>query len=84
MVKKWGLAWLINTEDVPGRRGAGSVPWAGMRNTYFWLDPKRQVTGVLLTQVLPFADPTVLRLLDGFETAVYRIAGEPRPSANSA
>ena len=43
-----------------------------MGNTYFWLDPKRKVAGVLLTQILPFADPIVLRLLERFETAVYR------------
>jgi methyl acetate hydrolase len=76
MAKKWGLTWLINTEDVPGRRSAGSLAWAGLFNTYYWLDPRKQVTGVLLTQVLPFADPTVLRLLDDFETAVYRTATE--------
>ncbi len=76
MTKKWGLSWLINTEDVPGRRSAGSLAWAGLFNTYYWLDPKRQVTGVLLTQILPFADPTVLRLLDDFETAVYQTATE--------
>jgi len=34
------------------------------------------VTGVLLTQVLPFADPTVLHLLDEFERAVYRTKAE--------
>ena len=45
MTKKWGLTWLINTEDVPGRRSAGSLAWAGLFNTYYWLDPKRQVTG---------------------------------------
>ncbi len=72
MKKKWGLTWLINTEDAPGRRSAGSLAWAGVFNTYYWLDPKRQVAGALLTQVLPFADPTVLTLLDEFETAVYR------------
>jgi CubicO group peptidase (beta-lactamase class C family) len=72
MKTKWGLTWLINTEDVPGRRSAGSLAWAGVFNTYYWLDPKRQVAGALLTQVLPFADPTVLTLLDEFETAVYR------------
>jgi methyl acetate hydrolase len=76
MVKKWGLTWLINTEDVPGRRSAGSLAWAGLFNTYYWLDPTRQVTGVLLTQVLPFADPTVLRLLADFETEVYRMTTE--------
>jgi CubicO group peptidase (beta-lactamase class C family) len=76
MAKKWGLTWLINTEDVPGRRSAGSLAWAGLFNTYYWLDPQKQVTGVILTQVLPFADPTVLGLLDDFETAVYRTATE--------
>jgi len=36
----------------------------------------RQVTGVLMTQILPFADATVLKLLDDFETAVYQTASE--------
>ena len=76
MTKKWGLSWLINTADVPGRRSAGSLAWAGLLNTYFWLDPKRQVAGVLLTQILPFADAGVLRLLDDFESAVYRAVAE--------
>ena len=61
---------------MPGRRSAGSLAWAGLFNTYYWLDPKRQVTGVILTQILPFADPTVLQLLDDFETAVYRTTTE--------
>lgn len=76
MPKKWGLTWLINTEDVPGRRSAGSLAWAGMFNSYYWLDPKKQVAGLLMTQILPFADPTVLGLLDGFETEVYRTVGD--------
>jgi methyl acetate hydrolase len=76
MTKKWGLTWLINTEDVPGRRSAGSLAWAGLFNTYYWLDPKQQVTGVILTQILPFADPIVLQLLADFETAVYRTTME--------
>jgi methyl acetate hydrolase len=76
MGEKWGLTWLINTDDMPGRRAAGSVAWAGLFNTYYWIDPKRQVTGVLLTQILPFADPTVLQLLEAFETAAYRTTME--------
>jgi CubicO group peptidase (beta-lactamase class C family) len=72
MAKKWGLSFLINTEDCPGGRRAGSLAWAGINNTYFWLDPSSRVAGVLMTQVLPFADPAVLRLLDRFERAVYR------------
>ena len=75
MEKKWGLSFLINTQDVPGRRSAGSLAWAGINNTYDWLDPKKQVAGVLMTQVLPFADKTVLDLLDRFEGAVYQTVG---------
>jgi CubicO group peptidase (beta-lactamase class C family) len=76
MTKKWGLSWLLNTEDVPGRRSAGSLAWAGLFNTYYWLDPKRHVAGVILAQILPFADPPVLQLLDDFETAVYQTTTE--------
>jgi CubicO group peptidase (beta-lactamase class C family) len=72
MVKKWGLSFLINTEDCPGGRSAGSLAWAGINNTYFWLDPKKRVAGVLMTQVLPFADAAILRTLDAFEREVYR------------
>ena len=72
MVKKWGLAYMINTQDVPGGRSAGSLAWAGLANTYFWLDPKKKVTGVVLTQILPFADQKTLQLLADFESAVYK------------
>jgi CubicO group peptidase (beta-lactamase class C family) len=72
MVKKWGLSFLINTEDAPTGRSAGSLAWAGLNNTYYWLDPHKQVAGVLMTQILPFADPAVLAMLDAFETEAYR------------
>ena len=73
MRKKWGLSFLINTEDVPGGRAAGSLAWAGLRNTYYWIDPKSGVGGTLMTQILPFADPTVLKLFAAFERAVYSL-----------
>lgn len=72
MSKKWGLSFLINTEPGPAGRSAGSLAWAGLYNTYYWLDPVKKVAGVLMTQNLPFADPTVLRALDAFEAAVYK------------
>jgi methyl acetate hydrolase len=72
MPKKWGLSFLINTQDVAGGRSAGSLAWAGINNTYYWLDPTRQVAGVLMTQILPFLDRPVLDALEAFETAVYR------------
>ena len=73
MPKKWGLSFLINTEPGPCGRSAGRLAWAGLNNTYYWLDPVRKVAGVLMTQVLPFGDATVLEALDGFEAAVFRM-----------
>lgn len=70
-VKKWGLGFMITTQQVPGGRGAGSLAWAGLGNTYFWIDQARAVAGVILMQLIPFADPQALALFDGFEKAVY-------------
>lgn len=72
MVKKWGLAYMINTQDAPGARSGGSLAWAGLANTYFWLDPNRKVTGLILTQILPFADQKTLQLLGDFEGTIYK------------
>ena len=72
MSKKWGLGFLINTQPVPGGRSAGSLAWAGLANTYFWIDRTRHVSGVFASQVLPFYDHTAIDLLGKFETEVYR------------
>jgi methyl acetate hydrolase len=71
---KWGLAFLITTDAVPGRRSAGSLSWGGINNTYYWLDPTRGITGVILMQFLPFADRKALALYDTFERGVYQLA----------
>jgi methyl acetate hydrolase len=69
--QKWGLSWAINPEPGPAGRSAGSVAWAGLFNTYFWIDPTKHVTGVIMTQLLPFADPEVLKLFAKFESGLY-------------
>jgi CubicO group peptidase (beta-lactamase class C family) len=71
MPKTWGLSFMINTEPAPTGRSAGSLAWAGLANTYFWIDPTAGVGGVYATQVLPFADKKSLPLFFDFETAVY-------------
>jgi methyl acetate hydrolase len=75
MVKKWGLGFMISTEAVPGGRGPGSLAWAGLGNTYFWIDPAKGIAGVILMQLIPFADPKALALLDGFEKGLYAALG---------
>jgi len=70
--KKWGLSFLINAAPLPTGRAAGSLAWAGLANTYFWVDRTRRVSGVFASQVLPFFDRTATDLLTTFETEVYR------------
>ncbi|MDH2383101.1 serine hydrolase [Bradyrhizobium sp. CER78] len=71
MIKKWGLSFLINTAKTPEGRSPGSLAWAGLANTYYWIDPSRDVCGVILTQLLPFADKHSLEAFAGFEKGVY-------------
>jgi CubicO group peptidase (beta-lactamase class C family) len=68
---KWGLGLLLNEEQQPGMRAAGSGAWAGLFNTHFWVDPKSRVTGSIFSQVLPFADPGAFQLYADFEVALY-------------
>jgi methyl acetate hydrolase len=72
MSKKWGLSFLINTQTASTGRSAGSLAWAGLANTYFWIDRTKQVCGVFLSQLLPFYDHTAIDLFGKFETEVYR------------
>jgi CubicO group peptidase (beta-lactamase class C family) len=70
---QWGLSFLINPQPLPTGRSAGSLAWAGLANSYFWIDPVKRVTGVYATQVLPFFDAKAVQLFQDFETAVYQL-----------
>jgi methyl acetate hydrolase len=59
-------------EDVPGMRSAGSQFWAGVCNTHFWFDPKKDVIGIIMTQSLPFVEPRFMGVYEAFERGVYR------------
>lgn len=56
----------------PGMRLPGSMSWAGIFNTEFWIDPKAGLGGILLMQYLPFYDANAISTLQGFERRVYR------------
>jgi methyl acetate hydrolase len=68
---KWGWGLQLTTEDRPGMRSADSGSWAGMFNTYFWVDPAARITGAVYTQSRPFLDPDVLQAYADFERALY-------------
>ncbi len=72
MPKSWGLTFMINNEEAPTGRSAGSLAWAGLANSYFWIDPVRGLGGVYATQIFPFADSKALPLFFEFEKTVYQ------------
>ncbi|HVJ42389.1 MAG TPA: serine hydrolase domain-containing protein [Dongiaceae bacterium] len=69
---KWGFSFDINEQQGPNGRSAGSVSWGGLLNTYFWVDPVKQVAGGFFTQSLPFFDERVVALYGTFERGLYR------------
>ena len=69
--KTHSLGFMRMEEDVPEMRTAGSQSWAGILNTHFWFDQVRDVSGVIMTQSLPFVEPRFMEVYDRFERAVY-------------
>ncbi len=69
--KSWSLAFQINHAPLPTGRPAGGLMWAGLANSYYWLDQATGIAGVYITQIFPFADTQSLPLYYDFETAVY-------------
>ena len=69
---KWGLAFMINTKDLPTGRKGGSLMWAGLCNSYYWIDPASGIGGVYVTQILPFADVKSMPLFFEFEATAYQ------------
>ena len=69
--KSWGMSFQINEEPAPTGRPAGTLMWAGLANSVFWIDRRNGIGGVFLSQVLPFSDAGAMGLWTEFETAVY-------------
>jgi methyl acetate hydrolase len=69
--KSWGLTFMVNDENAPTGRPAGSIGWAGLGNLYYWIDRKNGVAGLWASQLFPFMDPASLNGFLEFETAVY-------------
>lgn len=71
MEKTWGLSFMINAEQAPTGRAAGSLAWAGLANSCYWIDATNGIGGVYLSQILPFGDEKSLSLYLEFERTVY-------------
>ena len=68
----WGLGFLINPEQGPNGRSPGSLAWAGIYNSYYWIDPAAGIAGVFISQLSPFADPAALAAFAALERMAYR------------
>ena len=69
----FGLGFQITGEhDDVHVRMPGSMSWAGLFNTEFWIDPAAGIGAVLLMQYLPFYDKDAIDTLQGFERRLYR------------
>ena len=70
----FGLGFQITGEhDSATMRSPGSLSWAGINNTQFWIDPAAGIGAVLLMQYRPFYDDTAIEALEGFEARVYQL-----------
>jgi hypothetical protein len=48
---KWGLGFLIASDDQIGKRSPGSQDWGGLGNLYFWIDSTSGVAGVIVMPI---------------------------------
>ena len=65
------FAFQRNEAEQPGKRSGGSLSWAGVCNTHYWIDPKKDVAAVIMTQSLPFVEEPLMKTYDAYERAVY-------------
>jgi len=70
----WGLGFQIAapSKQAPNVRRAGSMNWAGINNTFYWIDPESQIGVIVLMQILPFYDDAAIKILQGVEARVYQ------------
>lgn len=69
------FGYLQNGADIPGRRRSGSLSWAGLTNTHYWIDPSAGLAAVFMTQSLPFVEAPLMDFYVDFEKAVYAAHG---------
>ncbi len=69
--KSWGLSFQINEEPGFTGRPAGTLMWAGLANSFYWIDRENGIGGAYLSQMIPFADPGTVDLFFEMESAVY-------------
>lgn len=70
-IDTYALGFQRTEAQMPGLRSVGSLAWAGIFNTEFWIDPEKEIGAVLMMQYMPFYDADAIAVLQGFEQRVY-------------
>ncbi|KAF9888920.1 hypothetical protein FE257_008089 [Aspergillus nanangensis] len=65
------LGGPLYMDDIPGKRSAGTLQWAGRPNLFWWIDRAKGIAATTFTQVISQADARFEELTSMFEKAVY-------------
>ena len=70
----FGLGFMTRTADglnsIPGN--VGDYSWPGIYGTYFWVDPKQDLIGIMMIQVPASAGQVRTEYWNRFRTLVYQ------------
>ena len=80
---RFGYGFGVHSPDSGQKNGAapGAYGWAGFFGTYFWVDPKRRLAGVLMVQQHPLGAGN---LWARFQQSVYDDLDRSRPAQPAA
>ena len=73
LAKGWSYTFMTVEEEAPTGRPAGAIGWAGLANSFYWIDRANGFGGYWATQILPFGDPVSFPGYLDFETSAYRV-----------
>ena len=69
----WGYGWALETRNNDYLRPKGAAFWAGLYNSYFTIDPLKQVIVLYFSQFFPFNDKYAYSMYRNFENEVYKL-----------
>ncbi|HEY7330053.1 MAG TPA: serine hydrolase [Gemmataceae bacterium] len=77
----YGFGVVTGREKPASPAPVGSYSWGGIFNTFFWVDPRRQLIGIVLTQLYPFDH---LSLWKNVQSKVYEVLSAEQNGKKSA
>ncbi len=69
--KSWGLTFQVHEEASATGAPKGTLSWAGLANSFFWIDRENGLGGCYMSQLIPFAEKGTVDTFYSFMSAVY-------------